>query len=148
MKLTKNVLLSVSLATLALLSAQLPAAAADAATDAEQVKQQAMFIPDLQRSAASAAGYQVQSIEVMPAAHQITISVIDSKLNDGAKTDRHAEAAKIADAAARAIAGKPEFAQVMVIHVDYVKRSGSKSSMVQSIDFNKAADGTFQFHQT
>lgn len=148
MKPTRNMLLSVSLATLALLGAQLPAVAADVATDAKQVKQQAMFIPDLQRSVASVAGYQVQNVEVMSAAHQVTISVIDSKLNDGAKTDRHAEATRIADAVAKAIAGKPEFAQVMVIHVDYIKRTGTKSSMVQSIDFNKAADGTFQFHQT
>jgi hypothetical protein len=148
MNLTKNTLLSVSLATLTMLSTPLLAWGGDAAADAVQAKQQASAIPDLQQAAAAAAGSQNPSIEVKSAAHQITITVVNSKLNDGAKTDRHAEASKIADAVAKTIVGKPEFAQVMMIHVDYVKRVGHRTSVIQSVDFSKAADGAFQFHQT
>jgi len=51
-------------------------------------------------------------------------------------------------AIAKAIAGKPEFAQVVIIHVDYVKQAGNKATVVQGIDFNKAPDGAFALHKS
>ncbi len=44
------------------------------------------------------------------------------------------------------ITGKPDFAAVVIIHVDYVKRVGNNSTLVQGVDFNKAPDGSFKLH--
>ena len=104
--------------------------------------------PSLQEAAAAAAAYKKTSIEVKSTAHQVTITVVNSKLNDGATTERTAEASKIASASAKVIAGKPEFAAVVIIHVDYVKRAGNDSTVVEGIDFNKAPDGSFKLHLT
>jgi hypothetical protein len=120
----------------------------DVGADAALVKRQALAIPDLQKAAAAAARDKNAAIEVKPAAHQITITVVNSKQNDGTIVDRTAEAATIASAIAEATDNRPEFAQVMMIHVDYVKRQGSTSTVIHGVDFNKAADGTFQLHRS
>jgi hypothetical protein len=119
---------------------------ADIASDTELVKRQAAVHPTLQEAAAAAAGHKKSSIEVKSTAHQITIAVVNSKLNDGATTERAAEASTIASACAKAIAGRSEFAAIVIIHVDYVKRLGNNSTVIQGIDFNKAPDGGFRLH--
>ena len=121
---------------------------ADSTSDAEQAKRQVAVVPALQEAAASATGHQKASIEVKSTAHQITIVVVNGKLNDGSTTERTAEASKIATACANVIAGKPDFAAVVIIHVDYVKRLGNKSTVVEGVDFNKAPDGSFKLHLT
>ena len=81
-------------------------------------------------------------------AHQLTITVINSKLNSGAAEDRKTEAMKIVPAIEKAIAGKSQFGQVMMIHVDYVTRQGNDSKIIQGLDFNKSPAGAFVLHQT
>jgi flagellar biosynthesis/type III secretory pathway protein FliH len=125
-----------------------PAWGADVASDAAQAKRQATVIPDLQKAAANAAGYKTSEVQVNSTAHQVTIKVVDSKLNGAGAADRNAEASKIASAVAKAIAGKPDFAQVMTIHVDYLKQAGNSTAVVQGIDFNKTPDGAFTLHRT
>jgi hypothetical protein len=104
--------------------------------------------PALQEAAAAAAGYKKTDIEVKSTAHQVTIIVVNSKLNNGVTAERTTEALKIASAGAKFIAGKPEFAAVVIIHVDYVKRAGNDSAVIEGIDFNKAPDGSFKLHLT
>ena len=138
------------IAMIALVTASTPALvwSADTASDAEQAKRQAPVYAALQEAAATAAGYKKTSIEVKSTAHQVTIAVVNSKLNDGSTTERTAEASRIASACANTIAGKPEFAAVVIIHVDFVKRLGGSSTVVEGIDFNKAPDGSFKLHLT
>ncbi len=104
--------------------------------------------PTLQDAAAAAAGYKKTDIEVKSTAHQVTITVVNSKLNNGVTSERTTEASKIASAGAKFIGGKPEFAAVVIIHVDYVKREGNDSAVIEGIDFNKAPDGSFKLHLT
>ena len=106
------------------------------------------MFPTLQEAAASATGYKKTSIEVRSTAHQITIAVVNSRLNEGSTTERTAEASTIASACAKTIAGKSEFAAVVIIHVDYVKCLGNGSTVVEGIDFNKAPDGSLKLHLT
>jgi len=144
----KNTLAVATLVTLVTLSTPVLVWGGDIASDTERAKQQTIVIPTLQKTAAAAAGYKNTSIEVKSTAHQITITVVNSKLNSGARTDRNTEASTIASAIATAIAGRSEFAEVMIIHVDYVKRLGNASTIIQGIDFNKAPDGAFRLHLT
>lgn len=121
---------------------------ADVATDAEHVKQQAVANPDLQQAAADVGGYKLSDIDVKSEAHQITVVIINSKLNGGEAEAREAEASKIVTAIEKAIAVKDEFASVMMIHVDFVERQGSHSSTVQVFDFTKTPAGGFVAHHT
>ena len=144
----KNTLAVTALVALAIVSTPVLVWGADSASDTERAKRQAAAFPTLQESAAAAAGYKKTSIEVKSTAHQVTIAVVNSKLNDGSTTERTAEASTIASACAKAIAGKSEFAAVVIIHVDYVKRVGNSSTVIEGIDFNKAPDGSFKLHLT
>ena len=135
-------------ALIALVAASAPALvwSADSASDAEQAKRQVPIFPAVQEAVAAAAGYKKTGIEAKSTAHQVTIAVVNSKLNDGSTTERAAEASAIAFACAKTIAGKSEFARVVIIHVDYVNRVGNDSTLVEGIDFNKAPDGSFKLH--
>lgn len=144
----KDTLAVTVLITLVTVSTPALVCGADIASDTERAKWQAAVVPTVQDAAASAAGYKKTSIEVKSTAHQVTISVVNSKLNNGSRTERIAEASTIASACAKAIAGKSEFAAVVIIHVDYVKRLENNSTVIQGIDFNKAPDGSFKLHLT
>ena len=88
-------------------------------------------------------GHKLSDIDVKSTAHQITITVVYSKLNSGVAADRSGDVSKIVPAIEKAIAGKTEFGQVMVIHVDYAKRLENRTSLVQGFDFYKTLAGSF-----
>lgn len=134
-------------ATVASISS-VPALAADGAFNTAQVESQATSIQTLQQAAATAAGYRAIDVEVKSTLHQVTITVVNSKLNAGLPEDRRNEASKIVQAVERVIAGKGEFRQVMMLHLDYVSRQGNKSKIIQGFDFNKSPSGSFVPHMT
>jgi hypothetical protein len=100
-------------------------------------------VPGLQRDVANATKYDPKMIDISTTPHQVTITVINSKLNDAQKGEREAEASTMASTLARSVADKAPFAQVMVIHVDYVKRTGNQDKAIQRLDFNKSPAGIF-----
>ena len=91
----KNILAIAGWVTAAALTSACPALGADTAADAAQVKLQAISAADLRKSTAVAGGYKLSDIEVKSTAHQITITVINSKLNSGVAADRMGEVSKI-----------------------------------------------------
>ena len=93
------------------------ARSADTASDAAQVKLQASSIAEIKALAEAAGGYKAKDVEFRSTAHQITITIIDGKLNTGAPAEREAEATRIVSAIARATTDKPAFAKLPVIHV-------------------------------
>ena len=78
--------------TVAMLASSAPAWSADTALEIEQVKQQTMAVPSIQRDVAKATGNDAKMIEIATTPHKVTITVINSKLNDAKDTDREAEA--------------------------------------------------------
>jgi hypothetical protein len=144
----KSIFATAIVLVLAVVSYPTNAWGADAASDAAEVKLQAAQIPNLQQAAASAGGYNSSNIKAKSTAHQVTVEVVDSKLNTAPAAERDAEASKIASAIAKAIAGKSGFAAVVTIHVDYVAGPGTAAKVVQGFVFNKGADGTFKPHQS
>lgn len=121
---------------------------ADAVTDAAKVERQSVSLADLQKAAAQVGNYDLKSIEVDSKAHQILITVIDSKLNSASVSDREVEASKIASAIASVITDKAEFSQVAVIHVDYARIQDQLEKIVQGFDFYKGDTGNFSLHNT
>ena len=132
------------LASLLAVSFSLPAWSADPATDAARVKKQASEIPTLEKAAAQAAG--VQSVKVRSAAHQLTVTVTDSPLNSS--DEREAQASRMVAAIEAGIKSKPAFTQISVIHVNYLKRAGKGTSVVQGFDFYQTPAGAFALHKT
>lgn len=121
---------------------------ADTASDTAQVKLQASSLAEIEALTEATGSYKPKDVELNSTAHQMTVTIINSKLNTATVTDREAEANKMVSAIARAIADKPAFSQLPVIHVVYVKRQGRKIVPVQSIDFFKTPAGIFVLHKT
>jgi hypothetical protein len=141
-------LLASAFLTLAATLGTAPAWSADTASDAAQVKLQASSMSEIKALAGAAAGYKAKDVEISATAHQLTLTIINSKLNATTVSEREAEATRMVSAIARAIADKPEFSQLPVIHVDYVKRQGSALKAVQRIDFFQSPAGAFVLHKT
>jgi hypothetical protein len=139
-----NPIIATVFASLLTVSFTPPAWSADPASDAALVKKQASEIPTLQRAAAQAAG--LQSVNVRSAAHQMTVTVTDSPLNS--PVEREAQASKMVASIEAGIENKPAFAQISIIHVNYVKRTGKGSSAVQAFDFYQTPAGAFALHKT
>ncbi len=124
------------------------AMSADTVSDAAQVKRQATSMAEIKALAQATGGYKPKDVELSSTAHQMTITIINSKLNTGAIAPREAEATRMVSAISRAIADKPEFSQLPVIHVDYLNRQGKKIKPVQRIDFFQSPSGVFVLHKT
>jgi hypothetical protein len=123
-------------------------AAAAPVSDAELAKQQLPLIPGVKKAATDASGNSASLIDVKSTAHRMVVTVTDSKLLSSPSTEREQQATKIAAAVASAIAGKPQFEQVLVIRVDYAKQQGGTAVIVDGIDFTKDAQGIFRLHVT
>ncbi len=72
---------------------------------------------------ASVTGYDASALEVAATGSQIMIKVVNSPLAARSAVERESEAQRIASAVSASIAGKPEFASLNGIHVDYVVRN-------------------------
>jgi hypothetical protein len=120
----------------------------DIDSNPELEKLQASAVPGIRRAAADAAGYKLTDIVAKNSAHLVTITIVNSKLNNAGTLERKNEASVISTAVAHAIAGKPEFADIMMIHVDYVKRKGNHDDVIEGLDFNKNPAGDFSPHIT
>ena len=143
----KKKLLAISmLLTVAILSPIGSAWSVADASDAKTVKQQSLSITDVQKAVANATGYETENIKIESTVNKVTITVVDNTLNSGASKDRESEAIKVASSLANAISEKAEFAQVMIIHVDYVKPSGNKRA-IEVYDFYKTPSGVFVIHK-
>ena len=97
-------------------------------------------------AAADAAGYRASDFEVMSRAHQITITVVNGKLDADLPAGRRDEASKIMQAVEKSNAGRVEFGQVMMIRLEDVTRQGTRSMIIQGFDFNKSPPGSFAPH--
>lgn len=111
-----------------------------------------MSVAGLKESILSAMAYDAAMIEVSTTPVQIVVTVVNSDLNAPLvlHSERNAEATQIVDAITRAFADSPDLAAVQAIHIDYASReSGSRrSKIVDSIDFRRNSQGSFELHKT
>ena len=120
---------------------------ASEASNAKSVKQQALSIPKAQAAVTGAAGYEIKNIKIVSTLYRVTITVADHTLNDDPSKDREPEATQAAGAFVKEMSGKAEFAQIVIIHVDYVRSIGNKKA-IEAYEFYKTPAGTFAIHQT
>ena len=95
-------------------------------------------------------GAEKGAVAIVTTEIAITVERINSNLNGSSHGARNNEAAVIGPILAQAIGDKPEFKGVIVIRVQYLRRSsrGSSDKIVDTIEFRKDAAGKFQFHET
>jgi hypothetical protein len=93
---------------------------------------------------------QPKTVEVSIDGNVFTVMRVNSSLNDASHAGRNTEAAAIGDIVSKAIAGKPELANIHSIRVQYVTRSppNADNHVVDTVDFRQAPDGTFDLHTT
>jgi hypothetical protein len=137
-----------AIAALTLTCSLVPAWGADKVTDTSQVKLQSPSMPVLRQSVASAAGYQLKGVELKSTAHQVTVTIANSKKNDETAADREKEALAMASALEGGMAGKPEFEGVASIHIDYISRLGKKVKTIQVFDLFRSPANAFVLHKT
>ena len=82
------------------------------------------------------------------AAHQLTVTIVNSDLNSTKASDIERQAIGLAFALQRGIAAKPEFQGVASIHVDYIDREGEKTKVIQLFDFFRSPANVFVLRKT
>jgi hypothetical protein len=97
-----------------------------------------------------AIGAEKDTVAIVTTAKTATVERINSNMNGSSHGARNNEAIVIGPIVSQAIADKPEFKGVVVIRVQYLRRSspGSKAEVVDTVEFRKDAGGKFQFHET
>lgn len=120
---------------------------ADKEADSKTVKKQSLTIPGVKEAVVNATGYEIRNIKIESTAHRLTITAVDNTLNTASSKDRESEASKMTSALANVINGKVEFAQVTIIHVDYVKSLGNNKS-IEAFEFYKTPAGSFVIHKS
>jgi hypothetical protein len=95
-------------------------------------------------------GAEKDTVAIVTTAKTATVERINSNMNGSSHGARNNEATVIGPIMSQAIADKPEFKAVVVIRVQYLRRSspGSKAEVVDTVEFRKDASGKFQFHET
>ena len=115
-----------------------------------QQSQASVSLSGVKSAITSVTGYDASTFDVAATGSQLMVKVINSPLAGRSAVEREGEAQRIATAVAASIAGKPEFASLNGIHVDYVVRNsdGSGAHVVDGVDFRKDPAGVFQHHMT
>ena len=95
-------------------------------------------------------GAQDDTIEVSITGNILTVSRINSSMNQTNHGVRNNEASTIAPIVSKVIAGKTKFKNIHTIRVQYGIRSelGAKEKIIDTVDFRKDPSGTFQPHTT
>jgi hypothetical protein len=97
----------------------------------------------LRQAALNGATSAHADVEVRSTEHMVTVIVTGSTLAAHDTQAWDAEAAAIADAIARAMAGASEYTGVMSIHVDYLDAAAGRSTPARTFVFNRTPAGSF-----
>ena len=110
---------------------------------------QQSVLADVRASVVRAIGAQDQTVEITVTDKALIILRVNSNMNGSTHAGRDNEATAIASAVSKAIAGKPEFANLVVLRVDYLTRSATgDGAVIDSVEFREDPKGAFRFHRT
>ena len=142
----KSIMMAAALFAGSLFVAETAALAQPAASTAKQ----ADTLGNIQTSIVKTIGAEAKTVHVTSNGSVLVVARVNSPMNDTTHEGRNNEAKVIAALAAKEIASEPKFAKVSTIRVEYSAHSapGTKSKLVDSVDFRKGPDGVFDFHQT
>ncbi len=107
-------------------------------------------LQNIRTSIMQAIGAQEATVDLKIAGGILTVSRINSTLNQANHTARDGEASRIATLVAGTIVGKPDFSKIHTIRVQYVGRikTGGNEKIIDTVDFRRDPSGVFHFHTT
>ncbi len=107
-------------------------------------------LQNIRTSIIQAIGPQDATVELKLAGGILTVSRINSTLNQANHAARDGEASRIASLVAGTIVDKPEFNKIHTIRVRYVGRikTGGHEKIIDTVDFRRDPSGVFHFHTT
>ncbi len=124
--------------------------AVQAQTASSQVGMQNGQLSEMKVAILRATGAQAPTVQLTMTGSVLTVTRINSNLNESTHAGRDNEARAIVGAIANLITGKPEFKSLTTIRVEYVFRSviGGVNRVIDAVEFREDANGLFQFHRT
>jgi hypothetical protein len=87
-------------------------------------------------------------VEVVATRGLITVKLVNGNMNDADAFDRENHAAAIASVVSKEIVGKAEFKRISSLRVEFVKRTGDASKVLDAIEFREDSTGAFKHHKT
>jgi hypothetical protein len=104
----------------------------------------------LRATIAHSFGTEGSTVEVILGEHVLTVSRLNSYLNDGSHVDRNNEAVSIVSVIQREVSGKPELKDILIIRVQYIlnAKDSAERKVIDTIEFRKNQSGVFEFHST
>jgi hypothetical protein len=126
-----------------------PNAAVHAQVSPSQRDQAISPLGDVRTSILRAIGAQEQAIEITVSDKVLTVSRVNSNMNESTHAGRDNEATAIVAVVSKAIAGKQEFKNLITIVVQYVVRATlGESKVIDTVEFREDPNGVFVFHRT
>lgn len=124
--------------------------AVQAQTNSSQVGMQNGQLSEMKAAILRTIGAQEPTVQLAMAGSVLTVTRVNSNLNESTHAGRDNEARAILGAISNLITGKPEFKSLTTIRVEYVFRSviGVVNRVIDAIEFREDANGLFQFHRT
>jgi hypothetical protein len=89
-------------------------------------------------------GAEKDTVAIVATEKVVTVERINSNMNGSSHGARNNEAMVIGPIVVQAIADKPEFNGILVIRVQYLRRSSQSSKVVDTIEYRKDASGSAQ----
>ena len=111
---------------------------------------QQLILKNVQSAVERTIGAQNNSVEIKISSNVLIVSRVNSNMNESTHGGRNNEATAIALVVSKVIVSSPEFKTVHTIRVRYLVRpkSGEIGKVLDTVDFRKDPNGTFQFHAT
>jgi hypothetical protein len=121
-----------------------------AQTTRMMAEQRRPALSDIRASVIRVLSAEDQTVEVNATHNVLTVSRNNSSMNGATHGERNTEAMAIASTVSMAIAGKPEFKNILAIHVQYLAQSapGARKRIIDTVEFRKDPAGNFSHHQT
>jgi hypothetical protein len=113
-----------------------------------QAPQQNGFLEDIRGSIVRTVELPDNSVEVAIQGNVLVVLRVNSELNRVSHSARNSDASAIGAVVSKAIADKSEYKNIHTIRVQYVSRAGSRSKVIDTVDFRKNPTGNFPLHAT
>ena len=102
----------------------------------------------LKHSIASMTGLDPRQIEIWTTNAVVLVRLVNTLYNTGPASDRDYLASTIAALLEKDSKGDPRLAQVMALHVQFLKRGAWFTKTVDSVEFRRDQSGAFAHHRT
>ncbi|MFZ6676176.1 hypothetical protein [Undibacterium sp. Xuan67W] len=92
--------------------------------------------------------YKSKNVIVSSKLHQISVSLANGSMNENTPEERKLDATKVASLIENAIMNQEKYADVTIIHINYIKRVTNHNTLIQGYDFIQTPAGVFVLNKS